>query len=807
MTQPPDIQEPVFTPPELDESPSNPFNELRVPHPPDDEELQGPASAANATQESSNASSDKRNLESSTRIFLESQSTSTPHGPKASMKYAPDSKRDQHKQEVEADLGEPVEVDSSGEWVRSLYVDLAKGDDIKNFLANKDVYTGQRWVGIPIDNSAPSRKLHEVELYKPYVKVINRILQWFVHQVRDGTEASESSSRVAIDTHVTNLSHQEEETDSLWSRPDVSVKASGNSFQVPRDRASKKAHGVGFENMSSFQEMKLERQKWSDRDQWQQVGVYARQIFIQQPNRRFVRALVLTENKVRLFHFDRSGGMYTPFIDIHAEPEIFIRLVAGLNSHDENVVGLDTSFKWIYENGRKVKGTLTATTADGASQVDYRLCKVDPITPYYCIRGRATQCWSVEDPDSGMRYLIKDCWKDEKRVSEDVYLEEAKHLPGVGKMVSFLPNRGETKFLRGSCGITHEDFYNRVAVRIMMIHYGDSIENFKSAKQLLRALRDAIIGKFLFPNPLARLTWSPCVLIDLHLAIKVGRDIAQRSADWRSGSSLFQSISVLLGSVPLEGSLETIPPLAQDYLDDLESFFYIYIYLIHVYDSNGVLLPFQSHLIKEWRRETPKGVATSKRAFLVDIFTPRQIAQEWPEACIKLLNSFGSWIEPYTGKKRRIVLRYRDDLESVANEEFEEMMKEVAAQYRQVIRMFNDAILSLEINDSDGGSDLQVNAIETKMYIKRFTTPPLENVPASPDGSPLANKVLERNARKALKRYPEEDPQEVPEAKRVPQTPCTPERKVSSPSKDLSLARPMKRKNHFVYGGSPLAKL
>jgi hypothetical protein len=209
------------------------------------------------------------------RTFIQSQSTCTPLGRKANLKYAPDSKRDEHKKEVEADIGTVIELGESKEskaWVRSLYVDLAKEDDIKKFLANPNVYTGTRWVGTLEDDG----NLKEHQLYAPYVKIINLILQRFVHQVQDGTEAGQSSSREAIDTHVKNLAHQEEESNSLWSRPDVSVKAVGDSFQVPRAESGKEPRRVGFSNMSSFNEMKLERQKWSDRDQWQQVGVYTR---------------------------------------------------------------------------------------------------------------------------------------------------------------------------------------------------------------------------------------------------------------------------------------------------------------------------------------------------------------------------------------------------------------------------------------------------------------------------------------------------------------------------------------------------
>jgi hypothetical protein len=450
------------------------------------------------------------------RTFVESQSTCTPHGARANLKYAPNSKRDEHKKEVAADLGTVIDLNDSGEWARSLYVDLVKKDEIDKFLAETNVYTIQSadskyWVDIPEDDGTGT--LEEYHLYGPYCKLFNLILQWFVHKTHDGTEAGEASSREAIDTHDMRLGHQEPESTTLTSRPDISVKATGDSFQVPEAKSGNSSHRVGFSNMSSFKEIKLERQNYTDRDQWLQVGVYSRcvsimiffftilkvvcrQMLIQQPNRRFVRALLLTENDVRLFHFDRSGGMYSPFINVHDEPEVLIRLVVGLNSANEEDIGLDTSIKWSIEDGRKVSGTLTAQKAAGTSQIAYNLCEIDPIVTYYSIRGRATQCWSVSDRDTGIRYLIKDCWKDETRVSEHVYLEEAKGLPGVAQMVSFEPNRGETKFLRGGCGISHEDFHNRIAIRIVLNSYGDSIENFKSAKQLLRALRDAIIGEF-----------------------------------------------------------------------------------------------------------------------------------------------------------------------------------------------------------------------------------------------------------------------------------------------------------------------
>ncbi|KAJ2928389.1 hypothetical protein H1R20_g8696, partial [Candolleomyces eurysporus] len=583
--------------------------------------------------------------------------------------------------------------------------------------------------------------------------------------------------------------------------------------------------------MSSFKEMKVERQKVSDKDQWLQVGVYVRQIFIQQPNRRFVRALLLTENSVRLFHFDRSGGMYSPFINIHDHPDIFIRLVVGLNSLDEPTLGLDTSIRWNIEGGRKVDGTLTVQKADGTSQIAYKLCKVDPVIAYYGIRGRATQCWSVSDPGTGTRFLIKDCWKEETRISEHVYLQEAKGLPGVVQMVSFEPNRGETKFLRGGFGTSHKDFHNRIAIRIILDSYGDSIENFKSAKQLLRALRDAIIGHMelymkgtlhrdvSIDNILLGKKGDGSepppgfygVLIDLHMAIKVGRDTVKRSADWRSGSSLFKSIAVLLSCVPIDDSKDTVPPLAHDHLDDMESFFYVYTYIIHVFDANGVSFPIPK-LMLSWKRSDAEHGARFKQAYLADKYISKQIGQRWPKPCIELLHEFQDWLQPYAGKKRELTLRNLEDRGSIGGEELKALMEAIAAQYRSVIRLFNKAIRDLEIEDGNGGSEHNNKEIEIEMYIERFKTPPRLSSGAAtspdgyPDSSPLANKVLGRNARKSLKRSSNEYPDEIPGAKRGPETLHTPPTRKGPVPQD-SLGTPVKRKDKLVHGPSPLSKL
>jgi hypothetical protein len=172
-----------------------------------------------------------------------------------------------------------------------------------------------------------------------------------------------------------------------------------------------------------------------------------------------------------------------------------VRLVVGLNSLDESAIGFDVSIKWTIEDGRKVGGTLTTMKKD-KTEIKYILSEVDPVITFFDIRGRGTQCWNVSDPTTGDKLLVKDCWKADDRVPEYEHLEELRGVQGVAQMLSFEPNRGETKDFRATRTISHQEFQNRVAVRIVMNSYGESIESFKSPKELLCALRDAIKGKF-----------------------------------------------------------------------------------------------------------------------------------------------------------------------------------------------------------------------------------------------------------------------------------------------------------------------
>jgi hypothetical protein len=179
-------------------------------------------------------------------------------------------------------------------------------------------------------------------------------------------------------------------------------------------------------------------------------------------------------------------------MDIHRHPLTLVRLIAGIATTDERLLGLDDSVRWTIVDGRKAAGTLTTTGPKGEAKA-YPIIAHIP-NPLESIRGRGTTCWRVRDPETSEELVVKDSWRPQERPAEQEFLMLVKGIPGVGQMVSFENGRGETKWYR--CPSTAGRYHNRVAMRITMKSYGRSVEFFTSVAQFLGALRDAIAGLF-----------------------------------------------------------------------------------------------------------------------------------------------------------------------------------------------------------------------------------------------------------------------------------------------------------------------
>ncbi|KAF6760828.1 kinase-like domain-containing protein, partial [Ephemerocybe angulata] len=321
-----------------------------------------------------------------------------------------------------------------------------------------------------------------------------------------------------------------------------------------------------------------------------------RQIFFRQLNRLFCRSLLITETQVRLLHCDRSGAYKTTALNINDNPHTFVRLILGLSSTQEAILGIDISVQWTIKDGVKVAGTIR--TVDGSGKgITYQLRMDRPCVITQAVLGRGTVCWMAKDRD-GKQIIIKDAWRVDEQIPEYTLLERAKGIPGVVNMIAFEDDRMQTKNLRPESFVS-DDFYNRTMSRVTMLCYGLPLYQFTSQRQAIAALCDAIQGHFnllragvlhsdvsaeniLFGEDGGDVGLRG-VLIDLDMARRAHGPTAEKLEETHQGTHLYQSICLLDSWNPV---LARVP---RDYLDDLESFFYVLCHILYGYE--GVNLP------------------------------------------------------------------------------------------------------------------------------------------------------------------------------------------------------------------------
>ncbi|TEB37855.1 hypothetical protein FA13DRAFT_1656842 [Coprinellus micaceus] len=592
------------------------------------------------------------------------------------------------------EIQRPSYTTTSDAYAHELYQDVVEPREVEAFLHGVDYYSVPqgRW-------TTPNASTRPETLVNSIFNIIRSIVGRFANPKDSGVE------REVVNTFYAPKCSG---TDSRGYRacPTLLVRAAGPSFEFPPplNPQEPSPDDLGFSNMATYFYIKPELETPSEKEIVDEMESYARQIFCNQPNRVHVRSLTFTENHARLVHFDRAGSQITPPIDIHKNPGTLIRLVAGLSSTDERIMGLDDSVQWTILDGRKAGGSVTTASPSGETKT-YPIVERIP-TARDSIRGRATTCWRVKDPETGEEYVVKDSWRPSDRSSESELLEVVKGIPGVVEMVSFESCRGEAKDLR--CPSTIGQYHNRIATRVTTKSYGPPIYRFTSVVQLLSAIRDAIGGHQRLVSDDIRILHrdishnnillgkggaekgSRGILIDLDMAFRALDANSTVTADQDVGTRLFQSHSVLMSAY-----LKKHSP-AHDYLDDLESFFYLLAYIFLSYRPDGTPLPSGEEgpsIAWGWSEESASAAQANKR--LLFGAGPgasralRLVEDTWGPVCGTLFDEFRWWVFEKHDEKDELLGGYPS--ERVPNP-LEPLHSHRDEHYAQVLNFFDEAI-------------------------------------------------------------------------------------------------------------------
>ncbi|KAF5341104.1 hypothetical protein D9611_005957 [Ephemerocybe angulata] len=592
------------------------------------------------------------------------------------------------------------------EWAQSLYTRIANIPSIERFLANpENGYVDGSWQAIP---EAPSV---EREIYPPLVKILSSIVSQF------NTSRFPGVSREVLDTNYVKLKHDDCKKSTC---PDISIKASGPSFELPEEGSANPSQlevQAGWSNITSVVEVKLGKYKNQITEHAKQLSMYCRQILLQQPNRNFVRFLLITEKEVRLVHFDRSGVYFSPFINFHEDPHTFIRLVVGISTCNEKILGLDTSVKWKIDKstGKKISGTVKHFDDDGITTV-YNIVMDSRPFIRASIRGRGTICYRAINSKTGKAVVIKDSWRTEGREPESSYLMAAKGLKGVAQAVSYSNNCGETKEYRPK-GANHQHYYNRIKSRVVIEEYGGPLEIFSTRFQLISAIRDAIDGhrKLLLLKKVLHRDVSPRnillgstddigergILIDLDMAVWINRAMSDISKDPRTGAQMWQSIA-LLRSRALEKSDPPRPSPPHNYLDDLESFYYILCYFLLVYARPGAL-PSQAAL-KRFAKTNQHDVdqAEDGKVGLLTQPISSGCSRWWGDVCGDLVEDYRTILNLVHAAQTRIQTMNEDRITDEGRiQKYMEIADNSWHCYDDIIAAFDKALAIIQSEDVD----------------------------------------------------------------------------------------------------------
>ncbi|KAJ2996584.1 hypothetical protein NUW58_g927 [Xylaria curta] len=413
-----------------------------------------------------------------------------------------------------------------------------------------------------------------------------------------------------------------------------------------------------------------------------QLTHYVRGVFADQPTRRFVHAFSLCASKMELWVFDRSGAYSSGPFDIHDEPGKFARAFIGYTTMGDDAMGLDTfierkdGHRYVTlddANGKETKvrldkamvrqkaivcrgttcyGTRNSHVAKFSWASDKRKLEVEQLklAEEKGVKGVARvvahrQITTIAEMREGLEFPKPHKFRDDavqfgdppsatasantsgnKRKSSSDHTSdnasESKRRQSNNQKSKLAKEFNDQRSIgkdKPSLYTPSEDLWdNRIYSCLVVSPAGRVISEFKTIKELLESMRDAIKAHqslYVTGNILHRDISSNNIiitepdtadgfkgmLIDLDLAEV--RDSGPSGARHRTGTMQFMAVEVLRTA-------------DHTYRHDLESFFYVLLWMCARQSwSNGFAgeeRPPKESLLRRWEIGSIKYIAAAK---------------------------------------------------------------------------------------------------------------------------------------------------------------------------------------------------
>ncbi|KAI1737356.1 serine/threonine-protein kinase Sgk2 [Xylaria scruposa] len=450
-----------------------------------------------------------------------------------------------------------------------------------------------------------------------------------------------------------------------------------------------------------------------------QLAHYVRSIFYDQPTRRFVHAFSFCASKMELWIFDRSGPYSSGIFDIHEEPDKFARAFIGYATMDNDMMGLDTFIQrgngdscitlddatghniklWldtaIFRYKATVgRGTTCYETQDNsvakfswASDKRERRSEVEQLTlaAERNVQGVATvvayhQITTIKVMREGLVFPNPHNFKDD----DGVYSRSARtsaNISGKKRKLSTNHTSDNTpkpkrlrpdslKLIQDKALISQSSIYhnepslykptnnlweNKIYSCLVVSPAGRVISDFKTIKELLESMRDAIrahrslyitgniLHRDISPNNII-ITKPETETPDSFKGMLIDLDRASSASGPRYWTGTIQFMAI-----------EVLNRVDHTYRHDLESFFYVLIWMCARQswwkEFSGKERPPKQSLLKKWVIGSFPDIARYKRGYMMTNIMLRRILNEFP----KTLDS----VKPLCYRIREILFQRR----------------------------------------------------------------------------------------------------------------------------------------------------
>ncbi|KAF8663691.1 hypothetical protein AX16_000866 [Volvariella volvacea WC 439] len=541
----------------------------------------------------------------------------TPHAPVTSNPSIPKDWEDTQevKSRINVELDRPGATLSGGpQFTEGLFIGEVAEAQITKFLNTTNRYSNGRWADIP------ASLMNEKDLYKPLMNICNDVFQHFKWQDRytiiTGSIRMDHNSEIGTNSQAEHSGNSKK----LKSSPDLVIVGKGTRRLGPSHQNFSSPPNYG--SCISMIEVKL-KSNVNFKGHRNQIGVYVRstnftrcrmpiyidyrQCFAQQAHRTHVYTILINQDEVQILHYDRAGVVYSDWINYHERPDKFVLWICGIALPNFAKIGFHPSIYW--ERSRRLLDFVDAET-----KKKVQLAISQPVFRRLTLVGRGTICWIAPMTVGSKSVLIKQYWRSVHRPGEETFLKHLKGLPGIVEILGYQHLEKISDFRL----VQHPDFKDRMLVRIMMHAENNTIDKCTSQVEILETIRDAVQGHQnawnnkvlhrdvnkdnILRGRLGAKEGYRGILSDFDMAIWINRTESLNGVDVRTGDRTFQSTSIILN-----------PSRPHDYKDDLQSFFWVVVWLGVRYKKPNKLKPTLPDLLQVWSGENSRLSALERR--------------------------------------------------------------------------------------------------------------------------------------------------------------------------------------------------